>query len=144
MWSQSKTLTALCVVSIILSGSAFGIVILVVLSGEDSSRQVSYIDNSTPSKVVINAVGTDEEGNIYANWSAATDNIGVHWYHVYVNGSLETWTLTTGWLVYHNTTIMLASDVQDGALYTVQVSAVDGARNEGEKSEVISIVYEGP
>ncbi|MCK4367532.1 MAG: hypothetical protein KAW84_06250 [Thermoplasmata archaeon] len=144
---------------------------LVILSDEDSSRQGSYADDSPPSKVVINSVGINEYGNVYANWSAATDNIGVHWYRVYVDGSLEfvmpptswgwsaaavCWDEQTGEILSHNTTV-IADDsgefagsfgianptvLRDGTPYTVQVSAVDGAGNEGEKSDGVSITYD--
>ncbi|MCK4457004.1 MAG: hypothetical protein KAW39_04615 [Thermoplasmata archaeon] len=161
MRSLDKALVVLCMVSIILSGSAIGMSILVILSDEDSGRQPSYTDDSPPSKVVINSFGINEDGDVYANWSAVSDDFGVDWYRIYINGTLEfviptwfgyRWDDATG-EIYYNTTV-LAEDstlglegffktpLRDGTAYTVQVSAVDGAGNEGEKSDGVSITYD--
>ncbi len=152
MRSLDKALVVLCVVSITLSGSAIGMSILVILSDGDSSWQGSYTDDSPPSKVAINSVAINEGGNVYANWSAATDNIGVHWYRVYVNGSLEyvmpallwvrCWDDETGEILSYNMTVIADDSSEDGALYGIRVSAVDGAGNEGGKSDRASITYD--
>ena len=105
---------------------------------------ITYIDDAqapvvSEKEVTVADVTTD---SAVISWEAATDNVGVAGYNVYVNDEKVNDTLIT------DTTYTL-KDLEDNKQYKVEITAVDAAGNESEKSEAatfttVSIDREAP
>jgi hypothetical protein len=77
---------------------------------------------SIPGNVISAEVTADSIG---ISWDAATDNIGVSGYRIYVNG---------GDPIFVTETSVLLAELDPETTYTIQISAVDAAGNESAKS----------
>lgn len=84
-------------------------------------------DTTSPSVVTNLAAGTTTETTIPISWTAATDNVGVTGYEVWVDGSLYQTVTNT------STTIF---DRAAGTSYTIDVYAKDAAGNKSAKARV--------
>ncbi len=100
----------------------------------EKSDVVSAIPTDTadiipPSQVVGLTVVDAHDGKLNLSWDVASDNVGVNFYNIYRNGSL---------LNSSDITDYTDSNLINGVSYSYQISAVDFAGNEGEKSVVVS------
>ena len=119
-----------------VSGSAGDIIIFKiydVIVGNDTlnnggitRKDLSLTDTEPPSKVTGLSVKDAKDGKLSLTWDAATDNLAISYYKIYRNGNFL---INCTGLSYQDT------GLTNGQSYSYQVSAVDIAGNEGDKSD---------
>ncbi len=96
------------------------------------SREVSSVtdmDNTPPSSPANLTVQGTTQSSISVNWTAATDDVGVVGYDVYVNGVKSYFTDNTNFTVYN---------LNPNQHYTISVKAKDQSGNESAFSNQVS------
>ncbi len=108
-----------------LTGSA--VLLLPIKFHQDSvTINGTPIPDTQPPSQVQNLTVTDaHNGKLNLKWDPATDNVAVSHYRIYRN---------TTFLLNHSTTTYQDTGLINNVTYTYQVSAVDHAGNEGNKS----------
>ncbi|TDX01906.1 fibronectin type III domain-containing protein [Dinghuibacter silviterrae] len=104
------------------------------LSGETSvTTNSDKIPPSAPGNVTV--TGTTNT-TIYITWGAATDNVSVDHYNIYVNGQLSNVTSNTSFIL---------NGLTKGNWYSIYVVAVDGSGNVGPRTPQVDAqaIYSG-
>ena len=109
------------------------------LTAVDASSTVSALSSSTEIKTLADVSAPSVPAGLLAaptstsqinlSWTASTDNVGVTGYKVYVNGAYKTTSTVNS---YHDTGLTASTT------YAYQVSVIDAAGNESEKSATTS------
>ena len=98
------------------------------------TRTISTVDTTPPSKVAGLFIDGDFGDHVTLNWSAATDNVGVHQYEYNKSLNGSSWDL--GVQVLHPTTSAFVATSPE-TLYYFRVRAYDAAGNAGEWSNTL-------
>ncbi|MGE8433077.1 endonuclease [Chryseobacterium joostei] len=96
------------------------------------------VDNQAPTAPTNLATNTPTSNSISLSWTAATDNIGVTAYDIYVNGTLKT-------TVSGTSTTATVTGLSPLTSYTFYVIARDAfANNSPQSNSAIGITLDGP
>ena len=95
-------------------------------SGGETILNLFLNDTEPPSDVHGLSVKDAKDGKLSLTWDAATDNLAISYYKIYRNGNFL---INCTGLSYQDT------GLTNGQSYSYQVSAVDIAGNEGDKSD---------
>lgn len=96
---------------------------------ESKSGKPTETDIDPPEKVTSLKVTDARNGRVNLSWEEPWDNVGVEKYNIYRDGMKL--------VTEPNVTHFEDTGLVNGHAYSYQVSAVDGAGNEGEKSDPI-------
>lgn len=122
-------------VSGLMQGTTYSFYVIAVDAAGNASPQsntvsgTTLVDNQPPTaatNLAITSIGTN---NIAVQWSAATDNIGVAGYDIFVNGTLSGSTTST------NTNV---ANLDPVTAYTIYVVAKDAAGNLAPQSNSVT------
>lgn len=122
-------------VSGLTQGTTYNFYVIAVDAAGNTSPQsntvtgTTLIDNQPPTAATNLAVTSVGTNNIALQWTAATDNIGVSGYDIYVNGTLNGSTTAT------NTNV---ANLDPATAYTLYVVAKDAGGNFSPQSNSVS------
>lgn len=131
--SNSPSTTA--TVSGLTQGTTYNFYVIAVDAAGNTSPQsntvtgTTLIDNQPPTAATNLAVTSVGTNNIALQWTAATDNIGVSGYDIYVNGTLNGSTTAT------NTNV---ANLDPATAYTLYVVAKDAGGNFSPQSNSVT------
>ncbi|MGL1935070.1 MAG: cellulase family glycosylhydrolase [Fibrobacterales bacterium] len=105
-------------------------------SGNRSAKSITQFyrtlpDSEAPSVPTGLVVGTVRHSTIALQWNASNDNISVEGYNLYINGALAR-TLSNGLST-------VVSGLTPETVYSITLSAIDGAGNESVQSSAVVV-----
>ena len=133
--SNSTTTTA--TVSGLSQGTTYTFYVTAVDGANNASAQSNTATGTTltdsqvpsaPTNLAVTAVGTN---NISVQWTAATDNIGVTSYDIYVNGELQGSTSATSANI---------ANLNPETAYAIYITAKDAAGNTSAQSNTVNAI----
>lgn len=116
----------LAIIAIIIAIIVIIAVLAIIFLNREKSDQSK--DTIAPTKVTGLTVADAKDGKLDLSWNAATDNVAVAKYFIYRDG-VKT--------AESNSTTYQDAGLVNDLTYTYEVSALDGAGNEGQKSSSV-------